>query len=54
MEQLEASTNEELVQRIPLFNLPSKILCRVVHIELLAEQETDEVYARVTLQPEDD
>ncbi|OVA14720.1 AUX/IAA protein [Macleaya cordata] len=54
MEQLEASTNEELSQRIPLFNLPSKILCRVVHIELLAEQETDEVYARITLQPESD
>ncbi|KAL5726906.1 Arf11p [Ranunculus cassubicifolius] len=52
MEQLEASTNQELSQRIPLFNLPSKILCRVVHIQLLAEQETDEVYAQITLQPE--
>ncbi|KAF8380025.1 hypothetical protein HHK36_027494 [Tetracentron sinense] len=54
MEQLEASTNQELSQRIPLFNLPSKILCRVVHIQLLAEQETDEVYAQITLQPEAD
>ncbi|KAF8413336.1 hypothetical protein HHK36_001315 [Tetracentron sinense] len=54
MEQLEASTNEELNQRIPLFNLPSKILCRVVHIQLLAEQETDEVYAQITLQPDMD
>lgn len=52
MEQLEASTNQELSQRIPLFNLPSKILCRVVNIQLLAEQETDEVYAQITLQPE--
>ncbi|XP_022761559.1 auxin response factor 9-like isoform X2 [Durio zibethinus] len=52
MEQLEASTNQELNQRIPLFNLPSKILCRVVHIQLLAEQETDEVYAQITLLPE--
>lgn len=33
--QLEASTNQELNQQIPLFNLPSKILCRVVHIHLL-------------------
>lgn len=33
--QLEASTNQELNQRIPHFNLPSKILCRVVHIQLL-------------------
>ncbi|BFG22181.1 hypothetical protein CerSpe_084550 [Prunus speciosa] len=54
MEQLEASTNQELNQQIPLFNLPSKILCRVVHIHLLAEQETDEVYAQITLHPEAD
>ncbi|KAB2037784.1 hypothetical protein ES319_D03G101400v1 [Gossypium barbadense] len=52
MEQLEASTNQELNQRIPLFNLPSKILCSVVHIQFLAEQETDEVYAQITLMPE--
>ncbi|XP_042498844.1 auxin response factor 9-like isoform X2 [Macadamia integrifolia] len=54
MEQLEASTNQELNQQIHMFNLPSKILCRVIHIELLAEQETDEVYAQITLQPEVD
>ncbi|KAA8516190.1 hypothetical protein F0562_019369 [Nyssa sinensis] len=54
MEQLEASTNQELNQQIPQFNLPSKILCSVVHIQLLAEQETDEVYAQITLQPETD
>lgn len=52
MEQLEASTNQGLNQQIPLFNLPPKILCRVVHIRLLAEQESDEVYAQITLQPE--
>ncbi|KAJ4851580.1 Auxin response factor 9 [Turnera subulata] len=52
MEQLEASTNQELNQRVPLFNLPSKILCRVIHTQLLAEQETDEVYAQITLVPE--
>lgn len=54
MEQLEASTNQELNQQIPLFNLPSKILCQVVDIRLLAEQETDEVYAQITLVPEAD
>ncbi|XP_057966799.1 auxin response factor 9 [Malania oleifera] len=54
MEQLEASTNHELSQRVPLFNLPSKILCRVVHTQLQAEQETDEVYAQITLMPEAD
>lgn len=52
MEQLEASTNREPNQRIPLFRLPSKILCRVVNIHLMAEQETDEVYAQITLLPE--
>ncbi|KAF5733504.1 auxin response factor 18 [Tripterygium wilfordii] len=52
MEQVEASTNQEWNQQIPRFDLPSKILCRVVNIQLLAEQETDEVYAQITLQPE--
>ncbi|KAL0910323.1 hypothetical protein M5K25_021294 [Dendrobium thyrsiflorum] len=57
MEQLEASTNQELDQRIPLFNLPSgrsKILCRVLNVELKAEHETDEVYAQITLLPDAD
>lgn len=52
MEQLEASTNQELNQRIPVLKLPTKILCRIVNIHLLAEQETDEVYAQITLVPE--
>lgn len=54
MEQLEASTNQELNLRIPLFNLKSKIFCRVVHTQLMAEQDTDEVYAQITLLPEID
>ncbi|CAK9310871.1 unnamed protein product [Citrullus colocynthis] len=54
MEQLEASTNLELNKRIPLFNLASKILCRVIHIEPLADHESDEVYAQITLMPESD
>ncbi|MCD7454607.1 hypothetical protein HAX54_025353 [Datura stramonium] len=52
IEQLEASTNQALNQQIPQFNLSSKILCRVVHVQLLAEIETDEVYAQITLHPE--
>ncbi|KAM0069992.1 putative transcription factor B3-Domain family [Helianthus debilis subsp. tardiflorus] len=52
MEQLEASTNQELSQAISLFSLKSKILCRVVHTQLLAEQDTDEVYAQITLLPD--
>ncbi|KAI3687436.1 hypothetical protein L1987_81132 [Smallanthus sonchifolius] len=54
MEQLDASRNQELDQSIPHLNLKSKILCRVVHTQLLAEQDTDEVYAQITLLPEQD
>ncbi|CAN4075885.1 unnamed protein product [Withania somnifera] len=54
MEQLEASTNQELNQRIPMFNLQPKILCRVLDVQLLAEQDTDEVYAQIALLPEAD
>ncbi|CAN4111433.1 unnamed protein product [Withania somnifera] len=52
IEQLEASTNQAVNEKIPQFNLSSKILCRVVHVQLLAETETDEVYAQITLHPE--
>ncbi|XP_020585675.1 auxin response factor 7-like isoform X2 [Phalaenopsis equestris] len=54
MEQLQASTHQGLDQQMPLFDLPSKILCRVVNVELRAESDTDEVYAQITLQPESD
>ncbi|KAG8368922.1 hypothetical protein BUALT_Bualt15G0096800 [Buddleja alternifolia] len=54
MEQLEASTHQGLDQQLPSFNLPSKILCKVVHVQLRAEPETDEVYAQITLIPEQD
>ncbi|KAJ8621816.1 hypothetical protein MRB53_030345 [Persea americana] len=52
MEQLEASTNQESDQQIHLFNLPSKILCQVINIQLKAEPDTDEVYAQITLLPD--
>nr|CAN74121.1 hypothetical protein VITISV_034897 [Vitis vinifera] len=54
MEQLEASMHQGLDQKMPSFNLPSKILCKVVNVHLRAEPETDEVYAQVTLLPEPD
>ncbi|KAK1288551.1 Auxin response factor 7 [Acorus calamus] len=54
MEQLEASTQQGLDQQMLPFELPSKILCRVVHVQLRAEPETDEVYAQITLVPEPD
>lgn len=54
IQQLQASTEQELNQQIPQFNLPSKILCRVINIDLKAELESDEVYAQITLFPEKD
>ncbi|ESQ29527.1 hypothetical protein EUTSA_v10023326mg [Eutrema salsugineum] len=52
MEQLEASMHQGLEQQMPSFNLPSKILCKVINIQRRAESETDEVYAQITLLPE--
>ncbi|KAG9153380.1 hypothetical protein Leryth_017285 [Lithospermum erythrorhizon] len=54
MEQLEASTHQGLDQQLPSFNLPSKILCKVMNVLLRAEPESDEVYAQIMLLPESD
>ncbi|XP_034917837.1 auxin response factor 1 isoform X2 [Populus alba] len=54
MEQLEASMHQGMEQQMPSFNLPSKILCKVVNVQRRAEPETDEVYAQITLLPEPD
>ncbi|XP_010541778.1 PREDICTED: auxin response factor 9-like isoform X2 [Tarenaya hassleriana] len=51
MEQLEASTNQDLNQMKPLFDLPAKILCRVINVILQVEKDTDEVYSQITLLP---
>ncbi|KAL9662015.1 hypothetical protein QQ045_026843 [Rhodiola kirilowii] len=52
IEQVEASTNKVADQELPLYNLPSKILCRVINVNLMAEPVTDEVFAQLTLVPE--
>ncbi|BAF28351.1 auxin response factor 23 isoform 1 [Oryza sativa Japonica Group] len=52
IEQVEASTNQVGEQRMQLYNLPWKILCEVMNVELKAEPDTDEVYAQLTLLPE--
>ncbi|KAI4336386.1 hypothetical protein L6164_014919 [Bauhinia variegata] len=52
IEQVEASTNQVADQHMPVYNLPSKILCRVINVMLKAEPDTDEVFAQVTLLPE--
>ncbi|PIA26096.1 hypothetical protein AQUCO_10000036v1 [Aquilegia coerulea] len=53
IEQVEASTNQVADKQMPVYNLRSKILCRVINVELKAEPDTDEVFAQVTLLPED-
>ncbi|KAI3686338.1 hypothetical protein L1987_80012 [Smallanthus sonchifolius] len=52
IEQVEASTNQVADQQMPVYNLPVKILCRVVHVQLRAEADRDEVFAQITLMPE--
>ncbi|KAF9607438.1 hypothetical protein IFM89_035576 [Coptis chinensis] len=52
LEQVEAYTNQESNGQIPKHDLPSKILCSVMHAQLMAELDTDEVFAQVTLLPE--
>ncbi|XAR50383.1 hypothetical protein NMG60_11004688 [Bertholletia excelsa] len=51
IEQVEASTNQVSDQEMPVYNLPWKILCRVINVQLKAEPDTDEVFAQVTLLP---
>ncbi|KAM3321550.1 auxin response factor 9 isoform X1 [Capsicum chacoense] len=52
MEQLETSMNQEMNLRVPSsFSLKPNILCRVIHIRFLAEEDTDELYAQITLMP---
>ncbi|KAJ4869555.1 Auxin response factor 2 [Raphanus sativus] len=52
IEQVEASTNQAAEHQMPLYDLPSKLLCRVINVDLKAEVDTDEVYAQITLLPE--
>ncbi|CAH2071215.1 unnamed protein product, partial [Thlaspi arvense] len=52
IEQLEASTNNELAQIQPLFNIPSKLPCNVIGIKLNVEKYTNELYAEVALLPD--
>uniref|UniRef100_A0A2P2MR12 Auxin response factor n=1 Tax=Rhizophora mucronata TaxID=61149 RepID=A0A2P2MR12_RHIMU len=51
IEQVEASTNQSADQKMPRYDLPSRILCRVINVQLKAEPDTDEVFAQVTLLP---
>nr|AAP06759.1 auxin response factor-like protein [Mangifera indica] len=52
IEQVEASTNQFADQQMPIYDLRSKILCRVINVQLKAKPDTDEVFAQITLLPE--
>ncbi|XP_048336269.2 auxin response factor 23 isoform X1 [Ziziphus jujuba] len=51
MEQVEAYANQDGRTEMPIYNLPSKILCKVVYVQLKAEVHSDEVFAQITLLP---
>ncbi|XP_062145267.1 auxin response factor 23-like, partial [Alnus glutinosa] len=51
LEQVEAYTDLDSMMEMPIYNLSSKILCKVVYVQLKAEAQTDEVFAQVTLLP---
>ncbi|KAJ6343606.1 hypothetical protein OIU76_005365 [Salix suchowensis] len=51
MEQVAARMNEDCKMEMPIYDLPYKILCKAVHVELKAEAGTDEVFACITLLP---
>ncbi|XP_075093915.1 auxin response factor 2 isoform X3 [Nicotiana tabacum] len=51
IEQIEACMNEDGLMPMPAYNVPYKILCRVVSVRLQAEANTDEVFAEITLLP---
>ncbi|XP_077240566.1 auxin response factor 2-like [Tasmannia lanceolata] len=53
VEQVEAYTNQGANREMPNYDLPFKILCRVVYVQLKAERDTDEVFAQMTLLPEE-
>lgn len=51
MEQVAASLNQDTEQQMPSYNIPTQIFCRVLCVKLHADQETDAVYAQLTLVP---
>ncbi|KAI4301338.1 hypothetical protein L6164_034626 [Bauhinia variegata] len=53
LEQVAAFADQrEIHMEMPVYDLPSKILCRVMCVQFKAEAHTDEVFAQVTLLPE--
>ncbi|KAF8101658.1 hypothetical protein N665_0202s0021 [Sinapis alba] len=51
-DKLVTSINDDLCQLKPIFDIPSKICCNVFSINLQVETNTDEIYAEVSLLPD--
>ncbi|XP_031373375.1 auxin response factor 23-like [Punica granatum] len=51
IEQVQAYTNQVGKMEMPRYNVPSMILCEVMHVLLEVEANTDEVFAQITLVP---
>ncbi|KAE9588348.1 putative transcription factor ARF family [Lupinus albus] len=52
IEQVAASTRKSATSQIPNYpNLPSQLLCQVQNVTLHGDKETDEIYAKMSLQP---
>ncbi|GLU07457.1 hypothetical protein SLE2022_244150 [Rubroshorea leprosula] len=52
LEQVKAYTDGDCRTEMPVYKLPSKILCKVMCVQLKAEANTDEVFAQILLFPE--
>ncbi|KAH9310078.1 hypothetical protein KI387_037989, partial [Taxus chinensis] len=51
IEQIAALMNWDTDHQIPSYHLPPQIFCSMLNVNLHADQETDEVYAQLTLAP---
>ncbi|GLJ38648.1 hypothetical protein SUGI_0787940 [Cryptomeria japonica] len=52
IEQVAALMNWDADHQMPSYDLPPQIFCSVLNVNLHADQETDEVYAQITLVPQ--
>ncbi|GLJ28176.1 hypothetical protein SUGI_0553490 [Cryptomeria japonica] len=48
----QSHIEQEAEQQVPLYDLPFKVLCRVMNVLPQVEQDSDEVFAHITLVPE--
>ncbi|KAK1560458.1 hypothetical protein Q3G72_026873 [Acer saccharum] len=51
LEQIEAYANQDVKVEMPIYKLPSMVLCKVVSVNLKAETSSDETFAQIVLIP---